>query len=148
MIRSSQRPLPDNTQHSQQTNIYAPGGIRTHDLSRRAAADLRLRPRGHWDRRSSCIRCNNTFAANHNILTNQGLTHTAVNMERLILNHSLSRNCKKQFNIIYMIWYERGWNLIPGDCLYVQLIKGEDRNSNCGNQSLLIMTGWNVAETR
>ena len=50
VISSSQRPLPDNTQHSQQTNIRAPGGIRTHDLSRRAAADLRLRPRGHWDR--------------------------------------------------------------------------------------------------
>jgi len=29
--------LPANTQHSQQTDIYAPGGIRTHDLSRRAA---------------------------------------------------------------------------------------------------------------
>ena len=28
-----------------------PGGIRTHDLSKRAAADLRLRPRGYWDRR-------------------------------------------------------------------------------------------------
>jgi len=27
-----------------------PGGIRAQDLSRRAAADLRLRPRGHWDR--------------------------------------------------------------------------------------------------
>jgi len=27
-----------------------PGGIRTHNLSRRAAANLRLRPRGHWDR--------------------------------------------------------------------------------------------------
>ena len=27
-----------------------PAGIRTHNLSRRAAADLRLRPRGHWDR--------------------------------------------------------------------------------------------------
>jgi hypothetical protein len=27
-----------------------PGGIRTHDRSRRAAVDLRLRPRGHWDR--------------------------------------------------------------------------------------------------
>jgi hypothetical protein len=26
-----------------------PGGIRTHNLSRRAAEDLRLRPRGHWD---------------------------------------------------------------------------------------------------
>jgi len=27
-----------------------PGWIRTHDLSRRAAADLHLWPRGHWDR--------------------------------------------------------------------------------------------------
>jgi hypothetical protein len=34
------------------TNIHAPRGIRTHDRSRRAAADLRLRPRGHWDRRT------------------------------------------------------------------------------------------------
>ena len=50
MISSSQRPLHDNTQHSQQTNIHVPGGIRTHNLSRRAAAHLRLRPRGHWDR--------------------------------------------------------------------------------------------------
>jgi len=50
LISSSQRPLPDNTQHSQQTNIHTPGGIRTHDLSRRAAGDLRLRPRCHWDR--------------------------------------------------------------------------------------------------
>jgi len=32
------------------TNIHAPGGIGTHDLSRRAAADLRLGPHGHWDR--------------------------------------------------------------------------------------------------
>jgi len=50
MISPSQRPLPDNTQHSQQKNIHAPGGIRTHSLSRRAEADLRLRSRGHWDR--------------------------------------------------------------------------------------------------
>jgi hypothetical protein len=40
--------MPDNTQRSQQTNIHAPGGIRTHNLSRRAAAHLRLRLRGHW----------------------------------------------------------------------------------------------------
>jgi len=26
------------------------GGIRTHDLSRLAAAGIRLRPRGYWDR--------------------------------------------------------------------------------------------------
>ena len=47
---SSQIPLSDNTQHSQQTNIHAPGGIRTHNLSRWAAADLRLGPHGYWDR--------------------------------------------------------------------------------------------------
>ena len=37
VISSSQRPLPDNTRHSQQKNIHAPGGIWTHDLSRWAA---------------------------------------------------------------------------------------------------------------
>jgi len=55
VIGSSQRPVPDNTQHSQQTDIHAPGGIRNHDLSWRAAADLRLRPRGCWDRLSCSL---------------------------------------------------------------------------------------------
>ena len=55
MISSSPRPLPENTQHSQQTNIHALGGIRTQDFSRRAATDLRLRPRGHWDRRQQIL---------------------------------------------------------------------------------------------
>ena len=32
------------------TNIHVPDGIRTHDLSKRAATDPRLRPRGYWDR--------------------------------------------------------------------------------------------------
>jgi hypothetical protein len=50
-IGSSQRPLPDNnTQHSQETDIHALCGIRTHNPSKRAAADPRLRPHGHWDR--------------------------------------------------------------------------------------------------
>jgi hypothetical protein len=39
-----------NTQHSQQTNIHAPGGIGTRNPSRRAAADPRIRPFGRWDR--------------------------------------------------------------------------------------------------
>jgi hypothetical protein len=51
VISLSQRPLPDKTQHSQKTNFYAPDGIRTINLSRRSAADLRIRTRGHWDRR-------------------------------------------------------------------------------------------------
>ena len=56
VISSSQRPIPDNTQHSQQTNIHAPGGMRTHNLNRRAAADQRLRPLDHWDRPSETCR--------------------------------------------------------------------------------------------
>ena len=46
MISPSQRPLPDNTQQSQQTDTYALGGIRTRNPSRRATADPLLRPRG------------------------------------------------------------------------------------------------------
>jgi len=41
--------LTTHNTHNRQTSMN-PGGIRTHDPSRRAAADLRLRPRGHSDR--------------------------------------------------------------------------------------------------
>jgi len=40
VISPTHRPLPDNTQHSQPTNNYVPGAIRTHNRSRQAAADL------------------------------------------------------------------------------------------------------------
>jgi hypothetical protein len=43
---------PESAKLTLTTDIHASGGIRTHNLSRRAAADLRLRPRGHWDRPS------------------------------------------------------------------------------------------------
>jgi len=39
-----------NAQNSQETDIHAPGGIRTLNPSKRAVADPRLRPRGHRDR--------------------------------------------------------------------------------------------------
>jgi hypothetical protein len=39
-----------HTQHLQQTNIHAPGEIRTLNPSRRSSADPCLRPLGHWDR--------------------------------------------------------------------------------------------------
>ena len=35
VVSASQRLLPDNTQHSQRTDIHAPGGIRTHNLGMR-----------------------------------------------------------------------------------------------------------------
>ena len=49
VISPSPRPLPDNIQHSQETDIHALDGIRTHNPSRGAAADPRLRPFDPWD---------------------------------------------------------------------------------------------------
>jgi len=51
-FKVSQRPVPDSTQLSQQTDIYAPGGIRTNNPSKQAAADLRLRLKSHRDQQS------------------------------------------------------------------------------------------------
>ena len=51
------RDLYLTTHNSQQTNIHAPGGIRIHDRSRRAAVDLHLRPRGYWDRQLDYTTC-------------------------------------------------------------------------------------------
>ena len=42
MISTTQRPVPDNTQHIQEKNIHISGGIRTHNPSKRAAEDPRL----------------------------------------------------------------------------------------------------------
>jgi hypothetical protein len=50
VISPSQRPLPDNTQQSQETGIHATGGIRTRNPRKRVAEDRRLRPRGHRSR--------------------------------------------------------------------------------------------------
>lgn len=45
--------LAGNTQQSQQTDIHAAGGIRTHKSSKREAANLILRPRGRQGRQVS-----------------------------------------------------------------------------------------------
>ena len=44
------RDLYLTTHDTQNRQTHAPGGIRTHDLVSRAAVDLHLRQRGHWDR--------------------------------------------------------------------------------------------------
>ena len=55
-----------HTQHSHQTYVHAPGGIRTHNISRRAATDIRLRPLGYWDRREMLwyLEMNDDFISN------------------------------------------------------------------------------------
>ena len=51
VIGLTQRPLPDNAQHSQQTDIHASGRMRIRNTSKRAAVEPCLRPRDHLDRR-------------------------------------------------------------------------------------------------
>ena len=50
-----------NTQKTQETNIYALSEIRTHNLSNPAAADLRLRQQGHRDRLMKVITVNKSM---------------------------------------------------------------------------------------
>jgi hypothetical protein len=54
LLWTRDRPVAETStwqhKHSHETNIHSPGGIRTHDPSKRSAAGLRPRPRGHWDR--------------------------------------------------------------------------------------------------
>jgi hypothetical protein len=47
VISAMQGSLPDNTQ---KRAVFAPGGIRSHNPSKQAAAHSRLRKRGYWDR--------------------------------------------------------------------------------------------------
>jgi len=54
----SHRPVAEastNTAHKIHEREPCPGGIRTRSLSKRAAADLRLRPHGHWDRTTKLL---------------------------------------------------------------------------------------------
>jgi hypothetical protein len=55
VIGPSQRPLPDNIQHSQEIDFHPTGRIRTRNPSKRVEADLRLRPRVHRNRFPSYI---------------------------------------------------------------------------------------------
>jgi len=50
MIGPTQRPLPNDIQHSEETVIHAASGIRTRNPGKRVAVDPRFRTRGHWYR--------------------------------------------------------------------------------------------------
>ena len=50
VISQMQRPVPDNTRYSQETNMYATDGVRTRKTCKQAAADPRLRPLGQRER--------------------------------------------------------------------------------------------------
>jgi YD repeat-containing protein len=50
VISPTQTLLPDSTQHSQERDVHATGGIRSRNPNKQSAADPRLRSRGHRDR--------------------------------------------------------------------------------------------------
>ena len=64
--------LTTHNTYNRQTSI--PPGIWTHHLSRWAAADLRLRPCSHWDRRCGTLQDFNTGSAESIVACRQGGT--------------------------------------------------------------------------
>jgi len=93
-------------QHSQQTNINAPGGIRTHNPSRRVAVDLRLRPRSHWDRPLDIVkRCFFTSIKPVNSLqnsknTNQASINSPKPNSRTDLSHHIHRETNRSVKVL------------------------------------------------
>jgi hypothetical protein len=63
VISPTQKPLPNNKQHSQQRDIQTHGGIRTHNPTKGVAAEPHLRPRGHWDKPTVCSSLSKNMSA-------------------------------------------------------------------------------------
>ena len=102
VIGTSQIPLPYNTQHSQQKDIYAPSGIRTRNSSNRAAADSRFIPRGPWGRLFITIFTKNTSTLSSICYLYQQMhththTHVYIYIYIKILNYIKKRSYIFQF---------------------------------------------------
>ena len=85
--------LTTHNTHNRQ-HIHAPGGIRTHDLSKRAAADLRLRPRGYWDRQF-CISLLPFIGSFGDLVRDVVRMHTGVEVRDMYLG----RQIKSAYNL-------------------------------------------------
>jgi hypothetical protein len=74
-----QRPLRDNTQHSQETNIYAPRGIQTRNPGKRADADPSRRTRGPLGSAPRMF--------DQNLWHDVVITHVTLNLQRHVLTY-------------------------------------------------------------
>jgi len=61
------RTVVDNTQHFQEKDIDALGGIPTRNPSKRAAANAHLRPYGYWERQLLNKEANYFQSASHTV---------------------------------------------------------------------------------
>ena len=103
VIGTSQSPLPYHTQHSQETDIRTSDGILTHNLSKRAAADPGLRPRGHWGRRLS-------------LYYRRNLASGWLNNTKLCFYRSHIQYYKRYFSFcaaaLFGLWPPHSWGLL------------------------------------
>ena len=94
----TQGPLPDNTQQSQQTDPFASGRIWTHNLSRRAPANLRLTQRGHWQRNFNPYWTKIYICYTHTKISSYLTENSVCFIRKTSWNREAS-------NIYYLCWY-------------------------------------------
>jgi hypothetical protein len=101
------RDLYLTTHNTHNRNIHVSGGIGTHNLSRREAADLRIRLRGHWDRRMD------KFRKGYCSLQRSGIVYKPVSMwaySSIILCKSIIVFFMVSFFISRLYFYGREWS--------------------------------------
>jgi hypothetical protein len=107
-IGLSLRPVPFNTQHSQQRDTHNRGGIRTRNPSKRSAASLHLRRRIHQDRRVSSSKRELPDYVEHIYVISAYLT--TVSVTQIIVNGRMnseimsSKNCRREW-LSPNLWY-------------------------------------------
>ena len=87
--------LTTHNTHKRQ-NSMPPGRIRTHNPSKWAAVDPRLRPRGHWDRRSIL---NDLQKYRTNGVPNRALRYCGI---EFFVTHRTSTEPRKRGRIIFL----------------------------------------------
>ena len=74
-------------------NIYAHGGIRTRNLSKRVAADLRLIPGGQWDRQVNSSSKSGLVIANVTQGTGAAREEAATMLTELASSTKIAQKC-------------------------------------------------------
>jgi len=111
--------LTTHNTHNRQTS-KTPVGFEPTNLSRRAAADLRLRPRGHWDRRKSRLGmhiqvCFSAAGIWYNILHRKFCKYVSIFWKRLFHTEGdfwRSIHCTGSFKLSVRLFQRNGICLI------------------------------------
>ena len=97
VISTSQRPLLENTQRSQQRVIHVLGGIRTRNPNKWTAADPRLRTRSHWHQAVTLIVMGNMAPVRRGLLT-----YKLTAWNRILIEKVTGSKLVKKFEVFFM----------------------------------------------